>query len=371
MLDEHAVLEDADLSAAVLGADDHLAVDRLTTGEELGLGDDGTTTTGVTPVAAALLLGLEPGRPLDGLRLGDVLDDALALTRFFARLLVDFDSATTTTATTSRRRLFRLALDAAVETAVRTAVEAALATLARRERHDLGRVEREPGGHLRHEDLGEEPERDSRERYRLGGSFLGGSILSRSFLSRSFLSRSILSRSVLRRSVLRRSVLRRSVLRGSILSRSILSRGRFLEGLGATLRRLCPLDGRLCGGLLGRSRRLRQRLRGVSREVEGRYVVVIVVIGHLWLLPARGTACSAKSRATPAGAANSLGVRPAHGSGHVGHRTPKSASMRATAAPRDASQIIIAPSAPVRGIPARARRTLHIRRASRPAHSRR
>ena len=46
---------------------------RLAAGEELGLGDDGATTTGVAAVAAALLLGLEAGRALDALRLGDEL----------------------------------------------------------------------------------------------------------------------------------------------------------------------------------------------------------------------------------------------------------------------------------------------------------
>ena len=40
VLDEHVVFEHGDLDAAVLGAHDHLAVDGLAAGEELGLGDD-------------------------------------------------------------------------------------------------------------------------------------------------------------------------------------------------------------------------------------------------------------------------------------------------------------------------------------------
>ncbi len=71
VLDEHAVFEHGDLDAAELRAHHHDAVDALATREELGLGDDRTTTTGVASVTAALLLGLEAGRALDALRLGD------------------------------------------------------------------------------------------------------------------------------------------------------------------------------------------------------------------------------------------------------------------------------------------------------------
>ncbi|WP_411156031.1 hypothetical protein [Microbacterium sp. NIBRBAC000506063] len=81
MLDENLVFEDRDLGAAVLGAHDHLAVDRLAAGEELRLGDDRAATTRIAPVAAALALGLQAGGALDPLRLGDVLDDTLALAR--------------------------------------------------------------------------------------------------------------------------------------------------------------------------------------------------------------------------------------------------------------------------------------------------
>ena len=69
MLDEDAVLEHPDLGEVVLAADDHDAVDGLATGQELGLGDDRPAATGLTAFAAPLLLGFEPGRPLDGRRL--------------------------------------------------------------------------------------------------------------------------------------------------------------------------------------------------------------------------------------------------------------------------------------------------------------
>ena len=69
VLDEDAVLEHAHLGAALLVAHDHDAVDGLTAGEELGLGDDRAATTGLAALATALLLGLEAGRALDGGRL--------------------------------------------------------------------------------------------------------------------------------------------------------------------------------------------------------------------------------------------------------------------------------------------------------------
>src|SRR5699024_8304603 len=86
VLDEHAVLQDADLGAGVLGSNDHLAIDGLTAGEEFRLGHDGTATSGVSSIATPLLLRLEARRSLDGLRFGDVLDGALTLTRLFALL---------------------------------------------------------------------------------------------------------------------------------------------------------------------------------------------------------------------------------------------------------------------------------------------
>ena len=78
MLDEHVVFEDRDLDAPVLRAHDHLAVDGLAAGEELGLGHDGAAAAGLASIATALLLRLEAGRALDALRLGDELDGALA-----------------------------------------------------------------------------------------------------------------------------------------------------------------------------------------------------------------------------------------------------------------------------------------------------
>ena len=59
VLDEDAVLEDAHLGAAVLVPHDHDAIDRLASGEELGLRDDGAAAPGLPPLAATLLLGLE------------------------------------------------------------------------------------------------------------------------------------------------------------------------------------------------------------------------------------------------------------------------------------------------------------------------
>ena len=81
VLDEHAVFEHADLDPAVLRTDDHDAVDGFAAGEELGLGHDRATTTGIAAVATALLLRLEAGGALDALRLGDELDGALTLRR--------------------------------------------------------------------------------------------------------------------------------------------------------------------------------------------------------------------------------------------------------------------------------------------------
>ena len=69
VLDEHAVLEHADLGAVATAAHDHDALDALAAGEELGLGDDRAATTGLAALAATLLLGLEAGRALDRGRL--------------------------------------------------------------------------------------------------------------------------------------------------------------------------------------------------------------------------------------------------------------------------------------------------------------
>src|SRR6185295_10351925 len=66
VLDQHAVLEHRDLGAVVALADHHGPLDRLAPGEELGLGDDRRpAAAGLPALAAALLLGLEPGGTLD------------------------------------------------------------------------------------------------------------------------------------------------------------------------------------------------------------------------------------------------------------------------------------------------------------------
>ena len=62
VLDEDAVLEHRDLGAVAGLAHDHDAVDGLAAGQELGLGDDRRRAPpGLAALAAALLLGLEPG----------------------------------------------------------------------------------------------------------------------------------------------------------------------------------------------------------------------------------------------------------------------------------------------------------------------
>src|SRR5690606_29009135 len=73
VLDEHAVLEYADLDAVEPAAHHHDPIDALAAGEELGLGDHRAAAARVAAVAAALLLGLQPGRALDPLGFGDGL----------------------------------------------------------------------------------------------------------------------------------------------------------------------------------------------------------------------------------------------------------------------------------------------------------
>ena len=78
VLDEHVVLEDADLGDVVVLADHHHPVDRLAAGQELGLADDRRApAAGLAALATALLLGLEPGRPGDR---GDLVGCAAAAT---------------------------------------------------------------------------------------------------------------------------------------------------------------------------------------------------------------------------------------------------------------------------------------------------
>ena len=66
MLHEEPVLQDGDLVEAVGLAHDHLPVHGLATGQELRLGDDGTTAPGRPALATALALGLQAGGPLEG-----------------------------------------------------------------------------------------------------------------------------------------------------------------------------------------------------------------------------------------------------------------------------------------------------------------
>lgn len=70
VLDQDAVLQDADLGALAVLADHHHALDRLAAGQELGLGDDRHPAAAqLAALAAALLLGLQAGGALDGLHL--------------------------------------------------------------------------------------------------------------------------------------------------------------------------------------------------------------------------------------------------------------------------------------------------------------
>ena len=78
-----------------------------------------------------------------------------------------------------------------------------------------------------------------------------------------------------------RGIVRRGVAGGDSIGSGVL--GPF-SGVGV----LVTLDRRLCRAVDNRSGGLRQLSRGVSREVEGGGVVVIVLIGHLWLTPCTG-----------------------------------------------------------------------------------
>ena len=65
MLHENAVLQNGDLRAIPDLPHDHDAVDGLTAGEELRLGQDRCpASSGIAALATALALGLEPGRAL-------------------------------------------------------------------------------------------------------------------------------------------------------------------------------------------------------------------------------------------------------------------------------------------------------------------
>ena len=80
VLDEDVVLEHGDLGGLAALADRHHPLDRLAAGQELRLAQDRrTAAAGLAALAAALLLGLDPGRALDagdrlllGARLADL-----------------------------------------------------------------------------------------------------------------------------------------------------------------------------------------------------------------------------------------------------------------------------------------------------------
>jgi len=70
MLDQDAVFDDPDLGAIAALPDHHDAVDGLTPGQKLGLGDHEPTASApdlLPTLAPPLLLGFEPGRALDAL----------------------------------------------------------------------------------------------------------------------------------------------------------------------------------------------------------------------------------------------------------------------------------------------------------------
>ena len=170
VLDEDVVLEHGDLDAPVLRTHDHVAVDRLAACQELGLGDDGTPTTGLATVAATLLLGLQPRRALDALRFGDDLDGpglthaddrggVLRLVRLFAR--------TPTIATARRALRFAVAPLVGIVPVV-PVVGLGAAAHGRWERHDLGRIEHQLGRCLRDENLGQQAQRDRGGQLRSG-----------------------------------------------------------------------------------------------------------------------------------------------------------------------------------------------------------
>jgi hypothetical protein len=107
VLDEYAVFEHGDLGATLRLTDDHDAVHRLATREELGLGEDrGTTSPGITALAAALTLGFQSHRALECGRLvvaragfADVDGRALGILGIGARVLA---AAAATTAAAGR-----------------------------------------------------------------------------------------------------------------------------------------------------------------------------------------------------------------------------------------------------------------------------
>src|SRR5699024_12095050 len=63
--DGDAVFDDHELGLVTAFAHGHRAIDRFSAGEEFGLGDDGTTTSGLASLLPPLPLGLEAGRALE------------------------------------------------------------------------------------------------------------------------------------------------------------------------------------------------------------------------------------------------------------------------------------------------------------------
>ena len=110
VLDEHVVLQHRELGVIVALANHHDPLHRFAAGEELGLGQDRrTVASGSASFTAALLLGLQPGRPLDPgdliaagvLRLANPHDHVAVLRRVIA--------AATATTTPAGGRSGRLA----------------------------------------------------------------------------------------------------------------------------------------------------------------------------------------------------------------------------------------------------------------------
>ncbi|MEJ7756986.1 MAG: hypothetical protein WKF83_12330 [Nocardioidaceae bacterium] len=107
MLDQHVIFHHRDLGEVRPLTDDHLALDRLSSGQELGLGDDRcAATAGFAALTATLLLGLEAGRARDA---GDLVrgvagfaDAYDGVGRVVRRQVVTLAAAAAATAATSR-----------------------------------------------------------------------------------------------------------------------------------------------------------------------------------------------------------------------------------------------------------------------------
>src|SRR5699024_8416933 len=65
VFDGDTVLDDHELGLVTAFAHEHRAIDGFSPGEEFGLGDDGTTTSGLASLFPSLPLGLEAGRTLE------------------------------------------------------------------------------------------------------------------------------------------------------------------------------------------------------------------------------------------------------------------------------------------------------------------